>query len=209
MKGKKPSKCGQEWLSLFKVQFGADVPDWVINAWIRILKMHMPLLARRFKDIDGLRRNPYQMGLFLGYKLALTEQLNSDLPFPNKMNEEEKLRAQQLKEKHAKIMGRSFELICNTSLEEMQQCFEGVSKALKQGAFGVDGLPIGLTTRFRTLVTLLDHQEEVPKFRTIPELHNWMNQKLGQCCLDFKAFEKLCQEIGLRLPRRPRPALHE
>ena len=88
----------------------------------------------------------------------------------------------------------------------MRQYFSGVSRALNHGSFRPDGAPIGATTRYEVLMTLVKHEDAVNKCKSVVQLHRWLVEKLASSAPDYKTLEKICQEIRLKLARRGKPS---
>lgn len=66
--------------------------------------------------------------------------------------------------------------------------------------------PTAATTAYEIYRTLFTHQQEVVAMRSVPEVHRWLCQQLGENIVGgFDRTKKLCRRIGLRFYQRTAP----
>lgn len=85
---------------------------------------------------------------------------------------------------------------------------EGISLYIEGDAAKLSGsrVPIGATSAWKVYYLMLQNQEKVASFHSLPEFYEWLCSQLGdQQAGDFERVKSICKRIGLSFRKSGRP----
>ncbi len=200
----------REWHRLFAppADIKWPVPGWVIVAHAEMQSMYCPELRARYRNREQFAKDPVQIGLYCGSRLAWCAHAQDNASQLQTINRQIPDAAEAERSEPMKYVQC---VLTKGSLAWLRLFADGFKRAVDHDPFySASGRPVQgkRHNRFEALRFLIDNWHEVEtrfvsKGKKRRDLHQWLVSKLKElrkpCNLTLKATQTLCDDIGLRL----------